>query len=183
MKLWLLIFKNMRRNVLRSVLTAVGTMALVLVITMVWSVLALIDKVTTEQSKNLKAIVTERWQFPSQMPLSYERKLREGCADPNVPTDVRPTDSMTWQFYGGTLDPKNKGRENMLFVFALEPLKLATMMDELDALPPPEAADLLQTIDKLKNNRQGIILGLDRLKSMNKRVGEKFVLLVPDRRG
>lgn len=174
MKLWLLILKNMRRNVLRSVLTAVGTMALVLVITMVWSVLTLIDKVTTEQSKNLKAIVTERWQFPSQMPPAYERRLREGGA--TKPEDAKPTDSMTWQFYGGTLDPKNKGMENMVFVFALEPDKLATMMDELDTLPPPEKADLLASIEKLKQNRQGIILGHDRLKMMNKRIGEKFTL-------
>ena len=174
MKLWLLIFKNMRRNVLRSVLTAVGTMALVLVITMVWSVLALIDQVTTEQSKNLKAVITERWQFPSQMPLSYETRLREGGA--TKPGDARPIDSMTWQFYGGTLDPKNKGMENMVFAFALEPDKLATMMDELDSLPPPEKADLLASIEKLKQNRQGIILGHDRLKMMNKRIGEKFTL-------
>jgi putative ABC transport system permease protein len=83
---------------------------------------------------------------------------------------------MTWQFYGGTLDPKNKGFENMVFAFALEPDKLATMMDELDTLPEPEKSELLATIEKLKGNRQGIILGLDRLKMMNKRVGEKFVL-------
>jgi len=174
MKLGMLILKNMRRNVLRSVLTAVGTMALVLVITIVWSVLALIDMVTTEQSRNLKAVITERWQFPSQLPPAYEARLREGAA--TQPGDARPIDSMTWQFYGGTLDPKNKGFENMVFAFALEPDKLATMMDELDTLPEPEKSELLAAIEKLKANRQGIILGLDRLKMMNKRVGEKFVL-------
>jgi len=174
MKLAMLILKNMRRNVLRSLLTAVGTIVLVVVITLVWSGLAMIDRLMAEQSQNLKAVVSERWQFPSQMPPAYESKLIDGGA--RTEKDVRPTDYMTWSFYGGTLDPKNKGIENMVFAFALEPDKLATMMDELDTLPPDEKAELLTTIEKLKENRQGIILGQDRLKMMNKRIGDKFVL-------
>src|SRR5690242_12777093 len=63
-----LVFKSMRRNPLRTLLTGSATMLLVLVITLIWSVLWLLDLVTTERTKDFKAIVTERWQAPSQMP-------------------------------------------------------------------------------------------------------------------
>jgi hypothetical protein len=47
MKFLLLIFKNVRRNLVRSSLTSLGTIALVLVVTLVWSILAFLDLVTS----------------------------------------------------------------------------------------------------------------------------------------
>ena len=44
MKLLLLILRNLRRNLLRTTLTALGTMVLVVVVTMVWSFLAFFDR-------------------------------------------------------------------------------------------------------------------------------------------
>ena len=117
--LLLLIFRNLRRSWLRTSLTALGTIVLVVVVTLVWSFLGFLDDVTAEKSKNFKAIVTERWQIPSQMPYTYAATLADGAA--RHPDDVRPTDSMTWQFYGGTLDPKNMTRENMVFAIAMDP--------------------------------------------------------------
>ncbi len=80
-----LVLKSMLRNPLRTGLTSTATLLLVFVITLIWSVLWLLDLVTTERSSDFKCIVTERWQIPSQMPLSYERILAEGAADPNGP--------------------------------------------------------------------------------------------------
>ena len=80
MKLLLLIFRNLRRSWLRTTLTALGTMVLVVVVTMSWSFLAFFDDVTAEKSKNFKAIITERWQIPSQMPMTYAPTLAEGAA-------------------------------------------------------------------------------------------------------
>ena len=140
MKFLLLILKNLRRNPLRSTLTALGTVALVLVVTLVWSILAFLDEVTAEKKSNLKAIVSERWQFPSQMPFSYAETLIEGAA--REESDVRPMDNMTWQFFGGSLAPGKRSRDDLVFAFAMEPKKLATMMDDLDNLPPREAAEL-----------------------------------------
>src|SRR5216117_3405366 len=125
MKFFRLILKNLRRNLLRTILTALGTMVLVFVVTLVWSILYFLDKATSEKSQNLKAIVTERWQIPSQMPFAYAATLEQGAA--RNPGDVRPSDSMTWQFFGGTLDPKSRAPEDRMFAFALAPEKLATM--------------------------------------------------------
>jgi putative ABC transport system permease protein len=172
MKYLILIFRNMRRNWLPSLLASGATMVLVLVVTMVWSILAFLDKATAEKSQNLKAIITERWQIPSQMPYSYAQTLSEGAA--REPDDARPLDAMTWSFYGGTLDLKNRTMDNVLFAFALEPKKLRTMMDELDSLPAEQAKELDAAVARLEQNRIGVIVGRDRLKSLGKQVGDRL---------
>ena len=108
MKFLSLIVKNVGRNLLRSALTALGTMVLVLVVTLVWSVLHLIDLVTEEKSHNVKAFISERWSVPSRLPYSYASSLCEGAARADHPEDIHPTDAMAWQFYGGTLDPQTR---------------------------------------------------------------------------
>src|SRR5262249_18720616 len=106
-----LVLKNLRRNLLRTILTAFGTMALVLVVTLVWSILWFLDNVTAEKNNNFKAIITERWQVPSRMPFAYAAALADGAA--TRPGDVRPLDSMSWQFYGGTTEQGKMTRESM----------------------------------------------------------------------
>jgi len=175
MKLFFIILKNVRRNLTRSILTAMGTMMLVLVVTLIWSVLTFLDNATREKNQNFKAIVTERWQIPSQMPFAYAASLKEGAA--RNPGDVKPDDSMTWSFYGGFIgDAAKRDRDSMLFAFALEPQKLRSMMDELDSLPKAESEDLQASIDKMIANRSGIILGRDRLAAIGRQVGDRFEL-------
>jgi putative ABC transport system permease protein len=176
MQFILLILKNAGRNLIRTVLTALGTMVLVLAVTSVWSILAFLDNEMAHKSEDLKVIVSERWQLPSQMPYSYASTLIEGAA--REPGDVRPLDSMTWQFFGGSTEsePRNRNMSNMVFAFALEPKKLLTMMDELDELPPGQKAEFAQTVARLENNRQGLIVGRDRLKAIDKKVGERITL-------
>lgn len=167
-----LILKNLRRNIVRTILTALGTMALVFVVTLVWTILSSLDKATAEKSNNFKAIITERWQVPSLMPFPYASALIDGAA--RRPEDVRPLDSMSWQFYGGSTEQGKMTRESMMFAFALEPKKLATMMDDLDSLSPDESAELQANIKKLENNKRGMIFGIERMAMLNKRVGERI---------
>jgi putative ABC transport system permease protein len=148
---------------------------------MVWSILAFLDAATAEKARNLKAIVTERWQIPSQMPFSYANSLTEGAA--REPEDQRPLDSMTWTFYGGCTDISNRTLENTLFAFAMEPRKLQSMMDDLDSLPPDQAAELEANVKKLEENRQGLIVGKERMALLNKRVGERIKLYGLNYRG
>ncbi len=169
-----LIVRNLRRNVLRTSLTALGTMVLVFVVTLVWSVLHFLDLVMAEKSSNLKAIVTERWQIPSQMPFAYAATLCEGAA--RYPGDVKPQDAMTWQFFGGALAPDKRAREDLVFAFCMEPKKLATMMDDLDSLPPAEARQLAADIKKMELNRQSIMVGREKLEQIHKQVGERIRL-------
>jgi putative ABC transport system permease protein len=173
MKFFLLILKNLRRNLLRTILTGLGTVVLVFVVTLVWSVLDFLNKATQEKSQNMKMIVTERWQIPSQMPFSYASTLSEGAA--RNEGDLRPLDSMSWAFYGGTLDPTKFSPDNFIFAIATLPESIMTMMDDLDEMQPgPDRDRMFALCDQLKSNRQGIILGVDRLKKINKKVGERI---------
>ncbi len=172
MKFLGLIVKNIGRNLIRSILTALGTMMLVFVVTLVW----FLNVALSEKNANFKAIITERWQIPSQMPFTYATTLSEGAA--TKPDDVRPMDAMTWQFYVGSIekDRSKRGPSNMVFAICMEPKKLNTMMDELDSLPPRQAAEFAKVVKALENNRQGIVLGKTRLETLNKRVGDTFTI-------
>lgn len=173
-KYFVLIAKNLRRGLVRSILTALGTMALVLVVTMVWSVLSMLDKATSEKSDNFKLIVTERWQIPSRMPPAYSGTLEHGAAKEEG--DLEPLDSMSWTFYLGTTDKAKQTRENTLFAIAMEPQKVMTMMDDLDSLVEPTKSEFAKVVAQLEANRQGVIVGRDRLAALNKRVGERITL-------
>lgn len=170
-KYLIIIVKNVRRNMLRSSLTAMGTMMLVLVVTSVWSVLSFIDSQTREKANDFKVLVTEKNKAPSRLPYSYVNSLREGAA--RAPEDVRPTDYMTWAFYGGTLDKAKMTRENFIFLIAGEAEKVPTMMDELDQLGPADKALLDSAIEKMKKQRNACIIGQQQLKTMGKKVGER----------
>jgi putative ABC transport system permease protein len=174
MKFFLLILRNIGRNKLRSALTAVVTVVLVFVVTLVWSILALLDAVTTEKSQNFRAMVTERWSIPSRLPFSYADGIGRGAA--RHPGDVVPQDWMTWQFYGGTLDPAKVTRESIVFAIACDPKKILTMMEGLDSLPPDQEVELRENVAKLGATRQGVILGRNHLKFNNKRVGDRMKL-------
>ena len=174
MKFLLLMFKNVRRNWLRSTLTGLATAVLVLVITLVWSVLDFLGEATREKEKDLKVIITERWQIPSRMPFSYAELLKDGGA--RNPGDAKPTDTMSWQFYGGMLDPVDQSPANMHFGIMMEPRKLETMMDDLDKLQGQTKADFHEVVLKLEQNRQGMIVGVDKLKQLNRRIGDRLTL-------
>jgi putative ABC transport system permease protein len=176
MKYFKLIFRNLRRNMLRSSLTAMVTVVLVFVVTIVWSVLWLLDAVTTEKSENFQAMVADRWAVPSRLPYSYAEPLSRGAA--RNPDDVRPDDSMTWQFFIGTLDKDAEKitRENMVFAIACEPDKIGTMMEGFDSLSKVEREELTADIKKLKATPQGIILGNNHRLAMKKDVGDRLTL-------
>jgi putative ABC transport system permease protein len=152
-------------------------MVLVFVITMIWTVVYFLDNFTKEKSGNLKVVVTERWQMPSQMPLSYAGPLSRGAA--RKPGDKEPKDSMAWQFYTGTLDPEKRTREHLIVLVAMDVHKLPRkshkdgkvitkgMIDDLDPIDE-------ELIEKLAQTTQGCLLGKKRLKTLNKRIGDRF---------
>lgn len=175
-KFLVIMLKNIRRNALRTSLTFLAVFFFTAVLTTIWSVLAFLDFVTAEKSKDFKVIVTERWQLPSQMPFAYAAPLSEGAPDPTRPDDIRiqPDDSMTWQFYGGTLDPTKMTRENVVFFFAMEPRKFLTMMDGLEELTSEERKLLAEGLRKMEENKRGVYIGRKRLEDLNKKPGERI---------
>jgi putative ABC transport system permease protein len=169
-----MIVKSLSRNKVRSILTGLAVFELVLVVTLIWTILWFLDLVTAEKSKDLKAIVTERWQLPSQMPISYAATLSKGAAA--HPDDIRPEDSMTWQFYGGTLDPAKRTRENIVFFFCMQPAKLLTMMDGIDELSEEDLKKLRWAVSEMEKDKRKVVIGKERLQAMNKKVGERITV-------
>jgi hypothetical protein len=145
-----LVIHSVSRNPMRTMLTGTATLLFVFIITLIWSVLWLLDLVTTERSKDFKAIVTEKWQIPSQMPFSYGSSLGEGAYA--KPGDAKPQDYMTWQFFGGTLD-EQKTRENLVFFFCMEPKKMLTMMDDFNDMSAEETALMKDAVEKMEKTR------------------------------
>jgi putative ABC transport system permease protein len=184
-KFFVIMLKNIRRNAVRTSLTFLAVFFFVAVFTTIWSVLAFLDAVTTERSKDFKIIVTERWQLPSQMPFAYASQLSEGAPNPSRPEHVRikPEDSMTWQFYGGTLDPTKMTRENIVFFFAMEPKKFLTMMDGLEELSPEQRQALTDGLAKMQENKRGVYIGKKRMADLKKRPGERMKVTSLNYRG
>ena len=188
-----MIVKSLRRNVLRSSLTSMATMVLVLVVTMVWTVIYFLDLVTQEKSADFKAIITERWQIPSQMPFAYSGRLAEGASSKEG--DAKPLDAMTWTFILGTTDPAKRTRENMAMFFGMDPGKMLrvqrdakgmmkrdkdgkvvydSMMDGMDELTDEELDLLDKACTQMKADKRKVVIGKDKLLMLNKQVGETF---------
>ncbi len=175
-KFLLISFRGLRRNLLRTSLTYLATFVLTFVICVIWSVLTFIDLVTTERETDFKAIVTERYQAPSQMPSKYEGDIVEAIK--SLPEHLRPANVednvMTWSFIGGSTDPKVRSMENIIFFFALEPKKLLTMQYEPGELTEADVESLRTHIKTMEDNPRCVMVGPDKLKAMNKRVGDRI---------
>src|SRR5262245_16785960 len=161
------IYKNVRRNLLRTALASMAIMVLVFVVTLVWSILVPLDGFLSEKVSDIKAIVSERRQATSQLPYSYAVTLERGAPSQDGDMVIKDEDSMTWSFYVGFTDPdKNKwSLDNFVFFFVMEARKLPTMMDGLEDIDR-------SYVEAMAKRPDGCILGRERLKRLNKRIGE-----------
>ncbi len=174
-RLFLLGLKNLRRNWLRTMLTALAIGVLAIMITTIWTILYFMDLISTERSKDLKVIVTYKWSVPSQIPMTHadyldpsSSALLPGLRDERTGKPFYgPNDFMIWSFYGGSTDLTKMTADSILFFFVMEPDQIIPMMDDLGDLDP-----LL--VRKLKEKKQNCLLGVDKLKALNKRVGESI---------
>jgi putative ABC transport system permease protein len=175
-RLFLLGVKNLRRNLLRTSLTSFAIGVFALMITIIWTIIYFIDLITVERSKDLKIIVTYKWSVPSQIPMTHADYLNPSSPKflPQLVDEYGkklygPNDFMVWSFYGGTTDPNKITPDTLVFFFVMEPDQIIPMMDDLGDLDP-------KLVEALKQKPQACLLGTDKLKQLNKRVGERFKL-------
>jgi putative ABC transport system permease protein len=64
----------------------------------------------------------------------------------------------------------------MIFFLCMEPAKVLTMLDGLDDLTPQDREGLATAVKKIEVDKRRIIVGKERLRAMNKRVGERITL-------
>jgi putative ABC transport system permease protein len=173
-RLFMLGVKNLRRNLLRTTLTSLAIAVLALMITIIWTIIYFIELTTVERAKDLKIIVTYKWSVPSQLPMTHADYLNPASTkflaeleDKNGKKMYGPNDFMTWSFYGGTTDPNKVTPDTLLFFFVMDPDQIIPMMDDMADLDP-------KLVEALKEKPQGCLLGVDKLRALNKKVGERF---------
>jgi len=175
----LMMFRSLRRNILRTSLTYVALFVFICMMTLIYSCVVFLESFTEEKSQDVKVIMTEKFQVPSQMKPGYKDDL-VAIMKRDLPPEKQPKsyedDVMTWGFVGGSLDPVNKTFENSLFMFAMEPHSLLTMMDGLQRkdISEREYADLAAAVELVKQDKRHIIVGKDKLKKIGKEVGEEL---------
>jgi putative ABC transport system permease protein len=229
-----LVFRSLRRNLLRTALTYVALFVLTGMLTFIYGIVKSIGKMTSEKEDQQLVIMTDKFGIPSQLRPGYADKLKDvirkmpESAQPRPLSDaerakkgvpasplgsIKPeeldrlfSDSltkdesspdrrrfralaeeglkenfMTWSFVMTSLDPTKFTQENNLFLFALDPTALKSGMMSEQGLSKEDLGDegwdeMLRTIDLVKLDKRHIIIGEDRLKLINKKVGDEVKL-------
>jgi putative ABC transport system permease protein len=170
-KLFLLMFKNLRRNLLRTTLTGAAIIGFAIMVTLIWTVICMLDLITEDQSHDIKLIITERYQQPSQMPMTHAYSLNP--EHPNFMPELRGLvnkgDFMTWSFYGGTTDKNQMNFENMAFFFCMEPNHIKPMMDNVENVSDSVIREMNSDVTK-------VLLGRERMDKLGLKVGSKFTV-------
>ncbi len=179
MKLIKLILKNLLRNKVRSILTAVAIFLLVAIFTLIMTVIRFLDKQMMDQSKDVLAVITERYRIPSR----FDRKYMEdiGTTGSTLNSNLSNIEGFDgsktnlWHFVGFTLDPTMQDKDKFFFVIACWPDKINTMTDGLkDFDNDGKIANLIRNPPVSGVDNIGIVLGPERLKKLGKKVGDVF---------
>lgn len=181
-----LVFRSLRRNLLRTALTYVALFVLTGMLTFLYGILASIESLTQEKEGSQLVILTDRYGIPSMLPPGYINKLKGMMRDPEVlPPELQPDDVdknfMTWSFVGASLDPTKMTKENTLFLFAIDPDVVPNGMMKEQGLNPEDLGEekwqaLLAGLEVVKRDKRNIVVGEDRLAQMGKKVGDSIKL-------
>lgn len=179
MKFFLLVLKNLRRNRVRSLLTALAVVFLVAIFSMIVSVLLFLNNAMELKNRDIKMVVTERYRIPSRFDRSYMDRIVLPGSSPNSQLALIPgfhaEQQTVWNFIGFTLDPNDPPKDKDLFFFAIAtlPEKIPTMIDGLEGFD----AGLCKRMKEPPRSHTpniGILMGPDRLKTIKKKVGDIF---------
>jgi putative ABC transport system permease protein len=177
-----LVFRSLRRNLLRTALSYVALFVLTFMLTMIYSIVRYLGELTTDKEGTQLVLLTEKYSIPSQMPPGHGISLK-AILEEKLPSEHRPKvvadNYMTWSFVGATLDNNKITPENSFFLFALDPRAIETGMMKEQGLNPEDVgekdwAQLLEVMALIKEDKRRIVIGEDRLQKMNKRVGERI---------
>ncbi|HSQ54900.1 MAG TPA: FtsX-like permease family protein, partial [Gemmata sp.] len=191
-KVALLILRGLRRAPLRTALTYLALFVLTFVLCFIYAILALVDNKLTDKEKNFRAIMTEKYTVPSQMPRGYVDKLTDLAM--SLPEGERPVngpdDVMSWSFFFGTTDPKTNRPENAMFMFGLDPMRVlnidkegkyySVLDDELvEGLSDTDRDLVYAACLQMREEPRKIVLSQSRLEAMGLQVGQKIKVYSP----
>lgn len=177
MKLALLVLKNLRRNKIRTALTSLAIVFLVVIFSMIATVLRFLNLAMATRSADVPIVITERYRFPSRFDRRFmDQIINRGSSLNSQLTQVSGfhADKHTiWNFMAFTLDPEGRNPDLQLVLIATIPDKMIQMIAGLDTMDP-KLCELMKSPPKSRQDNIGVLIGPDRLKKLNKRVGDVF---------
>jgi putative ABC transport system permease protein len=158
-KLLKLIFKNLARNRLRTVLTGLGVFVLVIVHAVVTNVTANVRRRVEAQSSDSRLMVSERWTAPSRVPLRY---VAEVAARPDV------LDWTTWNLKLAALDNSTR--------FDRQALVIATRPENFRAMQTGTDNIRQEALAEFASRKDAALVGVSILRTMGWRVGQQVTM-------
>lgn len=155
----LLVIKNLGRNKVRTGLTALAVIVLVMICALVTNVTERIRHMVEAEASKSKLLVEERWVIPSQVPLRY---VPEIARIPGVDNWT------TWNMYGGFLDA-SKRPDRFGLGLATRAENLPEMHQGMERLDP-------SYLEAFKRERTGCIVGASIMAAMGWRIGQEFTV-------
>ncbi len=149
-----LFLKNLGRNKVRTTLTALAVIVLVVIYTFAATVTDTINRFFDSHSSQSRLMVREKWLIPSCFPIRYVPKIASvsGVEDWTV-----------WHFYGVFFDDAGHAGAG-----------IATRIDNLREMHPGLENLDPALIDAMKRERTGVLMGQRLMEQMNWRVGQRF---------
>jgi putative ABC transport system permease protein len=177
MKFFLLILKNLLRNKLRSLLTALAVIALVAIFSMITTVLGLINGFMAEKDKDVGVMITERYHMMTAFDRSYMEQIvtpgttinRELSRVPGFHADRYNL----WHFGIFSLDPEMKDKDLTLIAVACLPEKIKATTEGLQDFDD-RWVDLMRDPPRSRLKSAGIVVGGTQLTRLHKKVGDVF---------
>lgn len=159
LKFILLILKNLGRNRVRTSLTALAVIVLVILCVEMGTVVSAVARLVEAGGNQSRLMVTERWVWPSRIPARYVPALAhmDGVDDWTV-----------WSTYPGNLN-ENRQISQQAFGIATRPENLVAMHAGLDRLDPA-------AVEALKRERNGAVVAADIAQDLGGGVGQPFTL-------
>jgi len=157
--LCVLIIKNLSRNRMRTILTALAVIVFTMVYSIVGSTTSMVNRLVSSSSSNTRLVVVNRWITPSELPARYIDQV----------TRVRDVEDWTvWHYYFGFLDESKRSDR-----FALG---IATRMENLQAMHPGLEEMEPESLRAMKHNKSGALVGQNMMDAMKWQIGQRFTL-------
>jgi ABC-type lipoprotein release transport system permease subunit len=178
MRFFLLILKNLQRNRLRSLLTALAVVALVFVFSMINTFMRVFTGALAEKSKDVNVMLSGRYRMMAAFDRSYmDRMVTSGTSLNRQLTQIpgfHADKYNIWHFAAFSIDPEMKNQNLVFFVLACLPEKIATMTEGLEDDFDPRLVELMRKPPRSGLDNAGIVMGATQLTKLHKRVGDVF---------
>ncbi len=188
MKLFLLVLKNLRRNKVRSILTALAIFLLVAIFTLIATVINFLNEQMTVQSKDVLSLISDRYRAMG----NFDQKYIDDIASTGTMLNSKLSNiegfhgenTNLWHFVALTLDPTMQDRDQFFFVIATWPEKISTMTHNLKGFDTDgKLAEFMKHPPASGTDNIGVIMGTERLKKIGKNVGDVFKAIAVSHKG